>query len=249
MSGRVSIVPLVHHGHPARSTAKLTLEADHSRAPQRSSTTALRRRLKASPPKPRKAHVSPLCCPISSHPPRSASVDAAFQRSFLLLPACDAHPVRDSQFSSDQLQLDSAALRTARIYSSRSALTTQPLATPIQILLSIDDRRWRKLVGPHQGEGMVDAESKDMEGEGACTCDPFPLTYSLLSPPRCAACADHRRRGLGLKVNGCTFVFVSRCIPLSILLPPHHPFPIPAPGTSRASAPAVDICKTAHAIW
>ncbi|KAJ7726646.1 hypothetical protein B0H16DRAFT_264302 [Mycena metata] len=56
---------------------------------------------------------------------------------------------------------------------------------------------------------------------------PFPFTYSLASPPRCAACADNRQWGLGR----------------SLILLRIVPFPTPCTPTSRAGAPAVEFTQ------
>ncbi|KAJ7726651.1 hypothetical protein B0H16DRAFT_1735585 [Mycena metata] len=81
-------------------------------------------------------------------PSPSSAASCSYQRAILIGYA--------TRFSADQLQCDVRSFprpcptlrRTARIYDTEFVLATQPLATPIKMLLYIDRWRWRKLVGP-----------------------------------------------------------------------------------------------------
>ncbi|KAJ7724116.1 hypothetical protein B0H16DRAFT_328584 [Mycena metata] len=74
--------------------------------------------------------------------------------------------------------------------------------------------------------------------EGAYTCTPFPSAYSLLSLPRCAACAENLQRKLGPTEN---IMDAPSPAPSSSL--PIVPFLTPCTPTSRAGASAVEFTR------
>ncbi|KAJ7719814.1 hypothetical protein B0H16DRAFT_1895611 [Mycena metata] len=204
---------------------------------------------------PRRPHTPTLtlCCPIWSHPPRSASaVDAAesFQRSFLLLPARDAHRVRDSRFSSDHLQ------RGTQLSGLVDALVLSPLCGLSLVLRSL-------IPDPHRAHLRHGIRSYDADAQEWTHLSPsfpfpppVPQRRALALPPSSPHGYPHPRPTshrcgapggvLLLRVCGDTVRFESpnSAHALAAASFPSHPLiPVLSPSFPRRSSRSLVPCR------